>query len=448
MKMNRIRLGLLILLPLSMHRTKAFDDRPLIHTLEISSQKIAITPDTEFKNTYLKENSITVEYNDSSINLESLPFSIVTIPFISCVIPIVWVSEQKYTIPEMDYDYWHALKKIKKIFKIFYPELSWNGELIPERLIKNQLPTNINPNQTALLFSGGLDSTASSFELGDKKQLLITLHGYDVPFKAKDMWQNVIQQTKHFGKTYGHDTTEIIFNFFAVLKHGKLSKVLTPRIRHWLAWTTEGLCHTGVAAPLLYAKGYSQLYMAASFTPEYMLPYGTHPLIDNNIKFGGIQIHHHLMIERCQKLRLIHKIAKKNKLPLPALRVCWGKSKEGFNCQKCSKCVRTMNEIVIEGFMPCDFGFNITLNKLKERTKWFIQKKAPMHYDDIWEWENCQRRIKERFAADEPIKAEIKEYLKWYLELDLEALCNKSTQESDEYRQFYKNLTLAQKGDQ
>ena len=47
------------------------------------------------------------------IDLQDLPPSIVDIPLITNVIPVIWLSGKEYTIEEMDEDLYYSLIKIK-----------------------------------------------------------------------------------------------------------------------------------------------------------------------------------------------------------------------------------------------------------------------------------------------------------------------------------------------
>lgn len=410
----------------------------LISTLQVTKNEISIITEQSLAKKYFTKNDFKVTYLNEDIDLRSIPETVATIPYILCIAPIVWVSERKFALPAMDEDLYYALGRIKKVFKLFYPELSWEGDIIPIELIKNQPPTPLPDSDVSLLFSGGLDSTASSFAHIDQKQLLITLSGYDVPLQHDTMWQNVVEQSKKFAARYGHENSFIIFNFYSILKHGILSR-LSPKIPHWLAYTSEGLSHTGLTAPLLYLKGHTTLLMAASFTPELLIPYGTHPLIDNNIAFAGIHVKHDFMADRCEKIQLIKTVTQKKSLKLPQLRVCWGRSIEGFNCERCEKCLRTLNEIVALGFTPTEWGFTLGLDELEKRTHHFFKTKSPLTYDFIWCWESLFAYAKKNCENKTISSFKTRHYLQRLLTLNLSDYCKKSSQLSPEAIALYKS---------
>ena len=95
-------------------------------------------------------------------------------PFILNVVSIVWISGSHYYVDSMDENLFYSLQKVKKVVEALYPHTSFSGELIPRRLTTNVPPRLLDKNtHIALLFSGGLDSTTTSFHYFDKKQLLI-----------------------------------------------------------------------------------------------------------------------------------------------------------------------------------------------------------------------------------------------------------------------------------
>lgn len=103
--------------------------------------------------------------------------------------------------------------------------------------------------------------------------------------------------------------------------------------------------------------GYRHLYIASTY-PKYLkgkYTCASDPLIDNNIKFCGVDvIHDGYEFDRQEKVRYLVK-QKRKSFPIE-LRVCW-ESSGGSNCCRCEKCYRTILEIVSEGGDPNEMGF-------------------------------------------------------------------------------------------
>lgn len=162
-------------------------DKPPIEDLIVSTtitkNKLEVIVHPEFKAQYLVSDFF-VEYEDEDVDLTALDRSLVLMPFLCDVVTIVWISGKKYFIESLDEDLYHSFVRIKKVFQKLYPKTAWDGEIIPKKVVKNceQCTLKDPCNQIALLYSAGLDSTASSFYHCDRKQLLITACGqWDIP---------------------------------------------------------------------------------------------------------------------------------------------------------------------------------------------------------------------------------------------------------------------------
>ncbi len=372
--------------------------KPLIEEVKVEHNRITIIPAQEFKERFLNNENFEVIYEEA---IDTLPRSVLTIPFIMGAAPLVWISGEQYSVDAMDADTFTALTNIKDVFKLFYPHLSWTGELSSQEFVSNK--SDVSSSYIGLLFSNGLDSVSSSFGHYDKEQLLITNHGVDVPLKKETMWESVKKQCKDFGTTYGKKNAFIQCNFCSIIDYAYLTNINASITKWWwLDSVTDALNHTSITAPLLYLKGCKHLYVAASHTETFPYPYGSHPLIDNLIAFAGIQVHHdQKALDRCDKVEHIHSTAKKLNLPLPHLRVCWS-DPEGRNCLKCEKCLRTMNNILVKGYKPKAFGF-LSAQETMEQTRKFLAQDPVKDPKIFWEWQTIQKHIKKPTT----------EYLSW-----------------------------------
>ncbi len=355
----------------------------------INKNKIVVKANKPFSREFIKEDFF-AEY-DESIDLTSLDESIVTIPFILTIIPVVWVCNKSYSINVMDKDLYYSLQKIKEVFKLFYPEQKWAGELIPRQLVTNTIiPVTISDEPTlAMLFSGGLDAVDNSMSHSDIKQLLITAWGSDVPLYKTDMWAGVFKKCQHFAEVYGHECISIKSNFkeFIEEKWGRTQKNLRSKLHKvpgaWWLYTSQALSYTGLTAPILVARNISTLLIGSSRTIENSDPNGTHPAIDNNISFAGSAIYYYGEKSRVQKVMNINTLCEKKGLPLPYLRPCWNRDPNGENCLNCNKCLYTAINIIAAGGVPQEFGLDIKINEIIERSKKLLYKIKLRP----WQWE-------------------------------------------------------------
>ena len=350
----------------------------------INKNKIVVKANKEFSKQFIKEDFF-AEY-DESIDLTTLDESIVTIPFILNIVPVVWISNETYYIDVMDKDLYHSLQRIKEVFQMFYPHHSWSGELIPKKLVTNTIgPANESDQPAlALLFSGGLDSTNTSISHVDTKQLLITAWGADVKVGENNRWDQVLEQCQKFSQTHGHDHTFIKSNFREFTE----TPYLYNKLSRWWVRVSHVLSLVGLTAPLLVQHNIPTLFIASTFTAQHPYPLGSHPAIDNNISFAGSSVYSTgLDKDRAQKIMNINAICKEKKLSLPNLRSCWF-DPLGKNCLKCEICMITCTAIIAAGQVPREYGFNIDIKDATQNIKkLFSQKKKYLSPGKIHLWE-------------------------------------------------------------
>jgi len=378
-----------------------------------------------------------VEYQeDDELDLRKLDNSQLSIPFILCTAPFIWGSGKTFTIKTMDEDLFYSLQKLQQIFRLFFPANTWSGRIIPEKLKKNcsspfdtsayakASPDRQGDRGVAMLFSGGLDAVCASFGHLEEKQFLITICGNDVKIHEKAMWNNVKKQCKDYAITYGHTNAFIRSNFRTFLNESLLSTYCKTINKAWQEALTA-LCLTSLAAPLLIAKGFNNLHIGATRTIDFPYPFGTHPLLDNNIAFAGIQVFHDQPeFDRVDKIRFIDTQVKKYNVPYPPIRVCFCKRLqeiEGENCSKCEKCLRTMNEIIVLGINPEFFGFKYSPEGLIARTKALLKGKR-LTEGEIWHWQCVQNEIKNNQTRYVHESDAFQNFLSWLAAFDLTKL--------------------------
>jgi hypothetical protein len=358
---------------------------PLIRSITRTDNKVTYKAADDLHKEYLHESFFVVYPPD--VPLATIPESILTIPFIMSIIPIVWISNNRYTINVMDADLYYALERIHKVFKIFYPSTAWDGQLIPDRLIKHQ--ASATPQQTlAVLFSHGLDAVYTSLRHHDEHQLLITIWGSDVRPTQSTLWNKVHQTCRNYAIQHGYDHTWIQSNFMIFMQQKPLV-AKCPDITAWWGPTSQDLGYCGLTAPLLYHAGINHLAMAATNTSSTPYPYGSHPLIGNNLRFCGIEIAHDHPATRTEKIKYIHTHCAQNQEPIPFLRVCWGQE-NAQNCLQCEKCWRTMLSLLLAGQEPHTYGFSCSYDHAATHAHTKIPQANSLSGVRLWLWQTLQ----------------------------------------------------------
>lgn len=355
----------------------------------------------------------------ADIDLSRLPTSIVDIPFITNLIPVIWFSGQHYTIKEMDEDLYYSLIKVKEFFKRFFYNTAWNGELKPKRLIKNRLSQTTN--QTATCFSGGLDSTTTVFRHFDKHPTLISFN---------DIHQHAVQ----FTQSHHLNHVTIYMNYENFLDLTSLDKA-SPDITKWFWDTTMGLAWVGAAAPFLYAKGISTLYIPSGFTwQSFMFPDGQTlqqpacPLIDENLSPAGLHVHHDsFTMTRTDKIKFISTFCTERIIPKPQLVVCNHHSRKNISyshCNRCFKCFVTMLDILAIGDNLQEYGFTLSDQEFMTKFKRYMETLTMRRGGTYVAYTDTQRYIKQH---RENLPEKYRAFYEWFITIDLESKIHAST---------------------
>lgn len=397
------------------------ETRQIIDVLTVEKNKIIIVPHASFSH-FFKEQKIILEYEED-IDLSCLDASIVSIPFIMIAAPMVWVTGACYTVDSMDEELYISLQKIKIIFKHFFPEIDWKGEIVPKTLIQNKR-RGATTFKTAALYSGGLDSTALAFAHNQDNPLLITLRGIDIPFKEDERWGKIKMFCTNFAQSQRLTNTFISSNVCSAINYAFLNN-LPGKLTKWWWWDNilASMGFVALTAPLLAYRGCDTLLFASSNTIDFPFTLQNHPLIDNNLAFAGIRVHNEQNdLTRPGKVALICSRAKQLKQAIPRLRVCWQDS-TGGNCGKCEKCLRTINVVIAHEGEIHAFGFDMDIEEAMARSKEFIESTlATADNGIIWEWITIQKDIQKnrRYAP------KVQSYVDWLSALPLDRFYNKA----------------------
>jgi len=105
------------------------------------------------------------------------------------------------------------------------------------------------------------------------------------------------------------------------------------------------------------------VYISSTFNSEFQQSWGTHPEIDDQVRWASTQVvHEGLNLTRQQKLGVIARHVYGANPPV-LIRVCWGRS---TNCGRCEKCIRTIIGLLLTGLDPNDHGFKFRAADLAE----------------------------------------------------------------------------------
>jgi hypothetical protein len=174
----------------------------------------------------------------------------------------------------------------------------------------------------------------------------------------------------------------------------------------WWASVQHGLGLLGMCAPLTAACGIRRIYIASSAAkskPQGLeRPWGSHPLIDDNVAWADVKARHDgVEWSRQEKIRYAIKPYIENTKSYPPIIACDEPLRgDVLNCGRCEKCSRTIAGLALEGIDPNLCGFKVddrTFGHIKQKILWdrlvFIYKKSGM-------WKDLQGAIPEAIATD------------------------------------------------
>ena len=381
--------------------------------------------DLEITSVRVKNNKLLIKYNISpqlspfitgkdfeasyDFPLSKIPKSILIIPFLSTILPVIWITDSTIKLKETDSDYYNCLESVKKSFERMYPHVGFlKGKVIATKIIKNKPQKQIS---SSMFFSGGVDSFSSLISVIKENPLLITIWGSDVFLNDDEGWKTAQENTKEVAQLFNLKNCYLKSNFRQIINEDILNICFKNELNDtWWHGVEHGLALLGHVSIISYEYGIKKHYIPATYSfREKNVTCASYPTIDEKIKYCGCKIiHEGFDKNRQNKLTQICNYCKNNKIKI-TIRSCYMERHSKINCCKCEKCYRTIMGIIAEGENPRNYGFNISdveISKIKLNLKTILQtnKKA------IWHWQDIQQRSIENKKLIENNK-----YYKWIL---------------------------------
>lgn len=295
---------------------------------------------------------------DFGIDVSSVPYGILIIPFISNVLPVAFLCNAEVCADEIDEQFLNSIDNIRCGYQKMYPQLKFDGIFNFKRVKKYTVESK--RNGSAMFFSAGIDSFDTLLSHREEKPLLITLWGSDISFEDLHGWEAMKQRIAFTEKTFGAKSVVVKSGFRGFLSERKLSSLVKTTGNGWWYGFQHGIGIIGHAAPYAYLFGFENLYIASSNTEQWKVACASDPSIDEKVNFLDCKvIHDGYEFDRVEKTRHVVDFYRNNSIVLP-IHVCW-QEKGGSNCSRCEKCCRTILGIYACGEDPRKFGFNPNL---------------------------------------------------------------------------------------
>ena len=287
-------------------------------------------------------NHMFLEYN---YDISDIPNSILAIPFVSNVIPLVWITDSTILINELDESFYECLNNIKMAYQNMFPSVRFKGSIVVDKIIDNTYTPEL---EAASLFSGGLDALTTFIRIKDKKPLLITEYGWhEDNIEESDVWEADKENAINFAKCHGLENILIQSNYGTFISAGNIDHDFRGKLEDsWWHGLHHGLAIISAAIPIAFKLKIKCIYIASSNSPLYEVTCASDPTVDNEIRYASGEVFHDgYELNRQDKVKVVvdHYSAIKE---LVNIRVCF---KNEENCCKCEKCLRTIMGIIAEG---------------------------------------------------------------------------------------------------
>ena len=369
--------------------------------------KIEYIVSGEWKKLFNTDKEFIIEY---SKEIENVNKSIAVIPFMTNILPMVWVFDAELFVDELDKEFYDSISGFKNGYIDMYKNINFQGKVYVESIIKNRQERN---NNTVTLFSGGVDAYHTLITHVEERPTLISMWGADIKTDNEKGWSVVEKHIKQVAQEYNLEYVIIKSTFREFINEYELSTYTKKMCNdNWWHGFQHGIGLLGHVASYAWQYNINKLYIASSFTIEDKgkVTCASDPTIDNYLKFANCQVIHDGY--DCNRQAKINRICNyvKEKGSEVQLRVCW-ESEKGSNCCNCEKCYRTILGIIAEKQDPRKYGFNysdeqfiVMMKDMKNRI--FVRNNFRYTY--------IQNAFRENYSRND-----IGKDLRWFYVLDI-----------------------------
>lgn len=342
-----------------------------------------------FKNP-LKKYTMEYQLDGAPCCIEGIPESVLTVPFVCNMLPLVWLADATLYIKCLDLDFYHCMNNLKQGYMDMYPEAKFLGDVEVSNIEENKNERE----KVGLFFSGGLDAYTSLVRTVSKNPYLVSIWGADVSFSNVNGWEAVHKYLKEASEKFDLPLITVRSSFREIFDEQVLDNRFKGVLQDlWWHAVQHGIAIIGHAAPVAYKFGFKMQYIASSYSNvDRNVRCASYPALDNTVRYAGCAVYHEgFELTRTDKIRVVDSFCKVNDIKIN-LHVCW-QNKEGNNCCMCEKCWRTMAEFWSQGIEPEDYGFSYNEYNLK-----FMKRYLELDYDfsDITRsfWLNIQKEFR------------------------------------------------------
>jgi hypothetical protein len=376
-------------------------------------------------NRFFSGEDFVVEYD---VSIEEVPEGILTIPWLANVCPIAWATGTDVAVPTLDSHFAESIPRVGAAFEDVYPDLV-NPSTIR---VREEDETRVGPSEfedTAMLFSGGVDSVATYDRHCEAAPTLISIHGHDVSLNDEEGWAEKRSLIERFAAPRGLETHYVRANVVSFQEPFMLYAHFGSELHSdWINAVHLGLGLSGLCAPLAFVEGFGRVYISDSSSRLHhaasVEEVANHPAVVIELAWSGTTVRNDgYPLTRQEKVDLI--AAEVGEEPL-TLHVCL-ESATG-NCSRCEKCLRTASALLLSGLDPNGYGFDLEADILEyarqqfEAGAWTLDERRLVH------WKDLQRAARERRPDREFDDPAVAAFVDWLADTDVERFRERNPQ--------------------
>ena len=359
---------------------------------------------------------------DYDVVIDEIPESVAVIPVLAHVCPVAWANGADVRVRSVDAEFLESLRVVGDELVDMYPEFMEGGTIHVGEAVEDDPPKE-GAEGSAMLFSGGVDSVATYYRNREEAPALVSVQGWIVRQDEPERWARVREQVAEFAEPRGLRSHSISSNMLEFVDSPMLQAHFQRYVvGAWYSSVGHGLGMLGLCAPLTYAAGYRTLYIAATHTEAFTEPWGSHPRIDDQVRWSGTEaVHDGYELSRQAKLELIADQHRETDREL-TLRTCL-ESAVGENCSECEKCYRTAVGLLLAGVDPNEVGYDVDAGTFAEIRSAFERGEFTMGEHQRYMWQDLKDHLPPEWEYSWP---EAGAFFEWLEAIDLDDLVERS----------------------
>lgn len=192
-----------------------------------------------------------VEYD---VDVSDVPESILVIPLLANLCPVAWAAGADVFVPRADETFLRALPKVARALEDFYPRLVRGGKIRTGEAVDNG--ATATEGKSGMLFSGGVDSTATYLRHREEEPTLVSVHGFDFTLDERETWSEREPFLREFAASRGLNSRFVRINMQSFLNLVMLNAHFGEHYDdNWITSVHHGLSLLGTCAPLRLRRG-------------------------------------------------------------------------------------------------------------------------------------------------------------------------------------------------